>query len=68
MFDLAGDTSVWARNDERKRRVHMEGTRNIVTAALARHAKRLVHTSTAGTLREHGDEITEDTPSTGAAR
>jgi dihydroflavonol-4-reductase len=67
VFNVAGDTSVWARNAERKRRVHVEGTRNVVTAALQRRAKRLVQTSTAGTIGENGERISEETPSTASS-
>lgn len=67
VFNLAGDTSVWARNDERKRRVHVDGTRIVVEAALQRRAKRLVQTSTAGTIGEHGERITEEIPSTASS-
>lgn len=67
VFNLAGDTSAWARNDERKQRVHVEGTRNVVAAALKRRARRLVQTSTAGTFGEHGERIDEETPSTASS-
>jgi nucleoside-diphosphate-sugar epimerase len=45
LFHLAGDTSMWSRHNERQTRVNVEGTRNMVEAALARGAKRFVHTS-----------------------
>jgi dihydroflavonol-4-reductase len=63
VFNLAGDASARARNDARKQRVHVEGTQDVVAAALRRLAKRLVQTSTAGAIGEHGERIDEETPS-----
>lgn len=45
VFHLAGDTSLWSRRNERQTRINVEGTRNMVEAALARGARRFVHTS-----------------------
>lgn len=45
VFHLAGDTSLWSRNNARQTRINVEGTRNMVEAALDRGAKRFVHTS-----------------------
>jgi dihydroflavonol-4-reductase len=67
VFNLAGDTSLWGRNDERKRRLHVEGTRNVVEAARKRRARRLIQTSTAGTIGEHGERIAEETPSSASS-
>jgi nucleoside-diphosphate-sugar epimerase len=67
VFHLAGVTSVWGRDDDRKRRVHVEGTRNVVEAVLRRGARRLVHTSTAGTLGERGHGISESAVSRAAS-
>jgi dihydroflavonol-4-reductase len=66
VFNVAGDTSLWARNDERKRRVHVDGARNVVEAAIRQGAKRLVHTSSAGAYGEHLGMVSEETPSTAA--
>ncbi|KAA9130939.1 NAD-dependent epimerase/dehydratase family protein [Marinihelvus fidelis] len=45
VFHAAADTSVWSRHDARQTRVNVEGTRNVVEAAICAHVKRLVHTS-----------------------
>jgi dihydroflavonol-4-reductase len=45
VFHLAGDTNLWSKRNERQTRVNVEGTRNMVEAALERGAKRFVHTS-----------------------
>lgn len=45
VFHAAGDTSLWSRRNARQNLVNIEGTRNMVEAALARRARRFVHTS-----------------------
>src|SRR5215471_17388921 len=42
VFHVAGDLSLWSRNNERQTRTNVEGTRNVVRVALARGAKKLV--------------------------
>jgi nucleoside-diphosphate-sugar epimerase len=67
VFHVAGDTTLWARNDERKRRVHVTGTHNVIEAALVRGARRFVQTSSAGTLGGPRGTVTEDSPSAAAS-
>ncbi len=45
VFHVAGDTNLWSRRNAQQDRVNIEGTRNMVEAALARRARRFVHTS-----------------------
>lgn len=45
VFHMAGDTTMWSRHFARQLRVNVDGTRNMVTAAHRRGAKRFVHTS-----------------------
>jgi nucleoside-diphosphate-sugar epimerase len=45
VFHVAGDTSLWKRGDAQQDQVNIDGTRNVVEAALACNAKRLIHTS-----------------------
>jgi nucleoside-diphosphate-sugar epimerase len=45
VFHLAGNTSAWSKNDPVQTRDNVEGTRHVAAAALARGARRLVHTS-----------------------
>ncbi len=45
VFHVAADTNVWAPNNERQTRVNVEGTRNIIQAAMRRGAARFIHTS-----------------------
>ena len=49
LFHLAADISVWSKHAARQTRINVEGTRNVVDAALAAGVRRMVHTST-GTL------------------
>lgn len=46
VFHVAGSTNLWSRGNAEQDRVNIEGTRNVVDAALAAGARRLVHTST----------------------
>lgn len=69
VFHLAGDTSLWSRHNERQTRVNVEGTRNMVEAALARGAKRFVHTSSisvyglqAGVIDERAQQLGRVSP------
>lgn len=45
VFHVAGDTTMWSRHFARQLRTNVDGTRNMVTAAHRRGAKRFVHTS-----------------------
>jgi len=45
VFHCAADVSFWRRNAARQTRTNVEGTRNVVEAALRRGAKKFVHTS-----------------------
>jgi dihydroflavonol-4-reductase len=45
VFHVAGDVSLWSRNNARQTRTNVEGTRCVVEAALKRGAKKFVHTS-----------------------
>jgi dihydroflavonol-4-reductase len=46
VFHLAADTSMWSRHAARQTAINVEGTRNVVAAARAAGAGRLVHVST----------------------
>jgi dihydroflavonol-4-reductase len=63
VYHVAGDISWWSRHAERQRKTNVEGTRNVVEAALRRGAKRLVHTSSIVAFGMHDTVIREDTPS-----
>lgn len=63
VFHIAGDTSLWVGADEAQTRVNVEGTQNVVNAAVAKHAKRFVHTSTTSAYGRHAGVVSESTPS-----
>jgi nucleoside-diphosphate-sugar epimerase len=65
VFHVAGDTSLWARRNAAQDRVNIEGTRNVVEAALARHAHRLVHTSSISAFGIQTGRVDERTPQLG---
>lgn len=45
VFHVAGDTSLWSSQNAAQDRVNVDGTRNVVGAALEKRARRFVHTS-----------------------
>ncbi len=64
VFHLAGNTSAWARNNAQQFLDNVEGTRNIVDAALKRGARRFIYTSSISAFGYHpGDRIDERTVS-----
>lgn len=64
VFHGAADTSTWVLNNDRQMRINVDGTRNVVAAALAKNAQRLVHTSSIGAYGKlDGVTLKEDTPS-----
>jgi dihydroflavonol-4-reductase len=46
VFHVAGNISLWSKHDAQQTKDNVDGTRNVAAAALARKAKRFVHTST----------------------
>ncbi len=64
IFHLAGDTSHWKPGDGRQTKVNVEGTRNVVSAALRSKVRRLVHTSSIAAYGFQPGRISEDMPST----
>jgi nucleoside-diphosphate-sugar epimerase len=69
VFHVAGDTSLWSRRNAQQDRVNVEGTRNMVAGALARGARRFVHTSSIsaygmhrGRIDEHAAQLGADSP------
>lgn len=66
VFHAAGDTGLWSRHNARQDRVNIEGTRNMVSAALARGVRRFVHTSTISTYGVQRGWVDESTEQRGA--
>ncbi len=66
VFHVAGNTRLWSRVRAEQMRVNVKGTRNVVRAALAARAQRLVHLSSIVAYGLHGGTISEDTPTRGS--
>jgi nucleoside-diphosphate-sugar epimerase len=64
VFHVAGDVSFWRGHAERQRRVNIDGTRNVVEAALQRGARRFVYTSSVFAFGLGHASINEETRST----
>ena len=66
VFHIAGNTSVWSGGNAEQTRDNVDGTRNVVEAAIAKRAKKLVHTSTQGAWGEVRESpFDETTPQRG---
>lgn len=65
VFHVAADISMWSRNNARQTRINVDGTRNVVEAAIAAGAKRFVHTSTWNTFGLQQGDISEESPQLG---
>jgi nucleoside-diphosphate-sugar epimerase len=66
VFHVAATVSFWGGRRAEQHRTNVEGTRNVVRAALDRRAKRFIHTSSVAALWSPGSRITEETPSVAA--
>ncbi len=66
LFHVAADYRLWVPHPAEMYAVNVEGTRNLLNAAVAAGVERVVYTSTVGTLGNPGDGTpgTEDTPVT----
>jgi dihydroflavonol-4-reductase len=65
VFHTAADVTFWSRHRARQMRTNVDGTRNVVAAALERKAKKLVHTSTTGVYGFARPPFDEATPHEG---
>jgi dihydroflavonol-4-reductase len=64
VYHVAADYRLWLIDSAPMYATNVEGTRNIIRAALATNVTRIVHTSTVGALGiPHGGIGSEDTPS-----
>jgi dihydroflavonol-4-reductase len=69
IFHLAGNTSTWSKNAAAQFRDNVDGTAHVVEAALAKHARRLIYTSSTSAYGyQPGVRIDERTPSNAATR
>jgi dihydroflavonol-4-reductase len=65
VFHLAADISMWSGHNARQTRINVDGTRQVLEAALEAGAGRLIHTSTWNTYGLEQGEISEDLPQLG---
>ena len=65
VFHVAGDVSLWSGHRQRQWRTNVEGTRNMVAAALAKRAKKFVHTSTTSVYGMQPQPFDETAPKLG---
>jgi nucleoside-diphosphate-sugar epimerase len=66
VFHVAGNTNMWRRRNAEQARDNVDGTRNIVEAALAKGVRRLVVTSSISAYGPVSGEVSEQTPSSAA--
>jgi len=66
IFHVAGNTNMWRGGNAQQTRDNVEGTQNVVDAALAKRVRRLVVTSSISAYGPVDGEITEETPSLAA--
>ena len=65
VFHVAADISMWSGHATRQTRINVDGTRQVVEAALEAGARRLVHTSTWNTYGIWQGAISEELPQAG---
>ncbi len=65
VFHMAADTSVLKKDQTRQKAVNIDGTKNIIAAALNARVRRFVYTSTASVYGAHKSLIDEETEQSG---
>jgi dihydroflavonol-4-reductase len=66
IFHVAGNTNMWRGGNAEQTRDNVDGTRHVVSAALAKRVRRLVVTSSISAYGMVSGEINEETPSLAA--
>src|SRR6202012_4523734 len=66
VFHVAGNTNMWRGGNAEQTRDNVDGTRNLVDAALAKRVRRIVVTSSISPYGMVSGEIDEQTPSLAA--
>jgi len=67
VFHAAGDTNLWSRRNAQQDRVNIDGTRNVIEAARAQCARRMVHTSSISAYGIQTGRVDERTPQLGGS-
>jgi len=66
IFHIAADTNMWSAKNEQQTKINLQGTSNMIEVALAKHARRFIHTSSIAAYGiHHNHTITEDTEQLG---
>jgi nucleoside-diphosphate-sugar epimerase len=65
VFHVAADVSFWSRNNLRQTQCNVDGTHNMVAAALARGARKFIHTSSSGVYGLQRQPFDETAPKLG---
>jgi len=66
LFHVAGSTNMWRKRNAEQTRDNVDGTRNVVDAALAKGVRRLIVTSSISAYGPVSGAVTEETPSLAA--
>jgi nucleoside-diphosphate-sugar epimerase len=67
VFHTAANTNMWSPGNEVQTRENVDGTRNVIDAAIDREARRLVHTSSIAAYGPQDGTIDESVPQLGAS-
>ena len=63
LFHVAGNTNMWRRRNAEQTRDNVDGTHNVVEAAISRGVRRLIVTSSISAYGGVSGAVTEETPS-----
>lgn len=66
VFHVAGDTNFWSARNAQQRAINVDGTRNLVDAAVSKGVKTFIHTSSVSAWGRVRGVVTEETPLQGA--
>ena len=67
VFHVAGDTNSWSKRNAQQNVNNIDGTRNMVNAAVAKGVKTFIHTSSTSAWGRVKGVVTEDTAQLGAS-
>ena len=67
LFHLAGDTNMWSRQNDLQTAVNVEGTSNMVNAAVRCNVQTFIHTSSIAAWGQISGQVTETTEQKGNA-
>ncbi len=65
VFHVAGDVSLWSGHKQQQWRTNVEGTRNMVATALAKRARKFIHTSSTAVYGMQTEPFDETAPKLG---